>query len=101
MANYKEWNQALAKYFLSGVPLGTKIYLSVDRDSLEFIGQTSFSSQNATNWSEDFQAAVIKQIVFDNEVNLNNLQDIADGGTTRLNKTLYKFHRFKTLEVKW
>lgn len=76
MASYQEWNQALAKYFLSGTPLGTKIYLSVDQDILEFIGQTSFSSQDTQSWTKDFQTAVVKQIVFDNDVNLENLKSI-------------------------
>ncbi|MGC1245514.1 MAG: hypothetical protein WA865_04820, partial [Spirulinaceae cyanobacterium] len=78
MAVYQEWNQALAKYFLSGVPLGTKIYLSFDKNTLEIVGQTSFSLQNTTNWSKDFQAAVVRQTVFGDEVDLENLKGLND-----------------------
>ena len=83
MASYQEWNQALAKYFLNGVPLGTKIYLSVDRDTLELIGQSSFSFLTATNWSEDFRSAVVKQVIFDDEVNLENIKGIDNNSPPR------------------
>jgi hypothetical protein len=39
MPNYREWNRALVSYFTSGVPRGTKVYLSIDDDLLERIGQ--------------------------------------------------------------
>jgi hypothetical protein len=80
LATYKEWNQALAKYLLGGVPRSTKIYLSVDRDALKLIGQSLFSSSNATNWSEDFCSAVVKQVIFNNDVHLENLKGINNDG---------------------
>ena len=80
LATYKEWNQALAKYLLGGVPRSTKIYLSVDGDALKLIGQSLFSSSNATNWSEDFCSAVVKQVIFNNDVHLENLKGIDNDG---------------------
>ena len=80
MASYQEWNQALAKYCLSGVPIETKIYLSVDQDTLELIGQSSFISLTTASWSEDFQAAVKKKIFLGDSVNLEPLKGIDTDG---------------------
>ena len=30
MATYDEWNKAIAEYFVSGLPSGATVYLSVD-----------------------------------------------------------------------
>jgi hypothetical protein len=38
MTNYTDWNTAIAHYFTQNVPKGTKIYLSLDDDTLAKIG---------------------------------------------------------------
>ncbi|MEQ9552354.1 MAG: hypothetical protein RIM23_22415 [Coleofasciculus sp. G3-WIS-01] len=75
MANYTEWNQALISYFLKGVPRGSKIYLSVDDDVLDRIGQGFFLTLSGSdNWSDDFQEAIRKAVIVDKQVNLNPIQ---------------------------
>ncbi len=74
MANYTEWNQALISYFLKGVPRGSKIYLSVDDDVLDRIGQGFFLTLSGSdNWSDDFQEAIRKAVIVDKQVNLNRI----------------------------
>lgn len=68
--NYVEWNQALVAYLLSGIPHGSKIFLSVDDDVLEVIGQSFTSSPVGGSWSEDFRSAVRSKVIFGNCVNL-------------------------------
>lgn len=70
IVNYGEWNQALVSYLLSGVSRGSKIYLSVDDDVLELIGQSFASSPVAGNWSEDFRSAVRSRAILEDCVNL-------------------------------
>lgn len=38
MATYEQWNEALLKYVLSGVPRGARVYLAIDDDAIEFVG---------------------------------------------------------------
>lgn len=56
MPGYEEWNEALIKYFLNGVPQGSSIFLDVNERVLEEIGQTVFSNQPSPimNWTSDF-----------------------------------------------
>lgn len=74
MVSYTEWNQALVSYFVSGVPRGTKIYLSVDDDVLERIGQELAPDPTDGSWSADFHAAVREEVILEGKVNLGNLQ---------------------------
>lgn len=74
MASYKDWNQALVSYFTSGVPRGTKIYLSVDDDVLERIGRDFNGKPTGDNWGNDFRAAVREKVIVDGQVNLDNLR---------------------------
>lgn len=74
MANYSEWNKALVSYFTSGVPYGIKIYLSVDDDVLERIGEEFDLTLTTGSWGEDFYVAVRKQVINDGQVNLADLQ---------------------------
>jgi hypothetical protein len=69
-ANYSQWNQALISYFTTGIPQGSQIYLSVDDDVLESIGQ-DFSP---SDWCADFCAAVKKEVIVDGQVKLSHLQ---------------------------
>ncbi|OAD19534.1 cell division protein FtsK/SpoIIIE, partial [Candidatus Thiomargarita nelsonii] len=71
-ANYSQWNQALISYFTTGIPQGSQIYLSVDDDVLESIGQ--YFSPSGGNWCADFCAAVKKEVIVDGQVKLSHLQ---------------------------
>jgi len=71
-ANYSQWNQALISYFTTGIPQGSQIYLSVDNDVLESIGQ--YFSPSGGNWCADFCAAVKKEVIVDGQVKLSHLQ---------------------------
>lgn len=74
MPNYREWNRALLSYFTTGVPRGTKVYLSVDDDILERIGQDFAQAPKTDSWSADFHAAIREKVVFDGLITLSNLQ---------------------------
>ena len=74
MANYRDWNQALALYFTTGISRGTKLYLSVDNEILEFIGRNFNHQFTGNSWSNDFYAAVKEKVISDGRVDLSNLQ---------------------------
>ncbi|WP_254566464.1 hypothetical protein [Oscillatoria sp. HE19RPO] len=73
MANYQQWNQAIASYFTSGIPWGTRVYLSVDDDILARIGGEFGLELNADNWSDDFLLAVRKKVFFEERINLQGM----------------------------
>lgn len=75
MASYTDWNQALISYFISGVPRGVKIYLSVDEDVIEHIGYNFINSSIDGNWVNDFNTAVKKRVVVNEQVDLKRLQE--------------------------
>lgn len=79
MASYRDWNQALVSYFTSGIPLGTKVYLSVDDDVLDRIGREFDLTLTASNYREDFCACVRKQVIDDRQVNLTSLRSYGYG----------------------
>ncbi|MEH1768413.1 MAG: hypothetical protein V7L27_29605 [Nostoc sp.] len=74
MANYREWNQALIFYFTTGLPRGKRVYLSVDNEILEQIGQKFNQKIEDSNWSDDFRRAVREEVVAQGRVNLAKLQ---------------------------
>ncbi|MEH2229772.1 MAG: hypothetical protein V7K71_09015 [Nostoc sp.] len=74
MANYREWNQALVFYFTTGLPRGKRVYLSVDNEILEQIGQKFNQKIENSNWSDDFRRAVREEVVAQGRVNLAKLQ---------------------------
>lgn len=74
MANYIYWNQALIIYFTSTASYGKRVYLSVDDEILEQIGQ-NFSQEIADgNWADDFRNAVRAEVIAEGRVNLVTLQ---------------------------
>ncbi|MCT7963465.1 hypothetical protein NG791_22575 [Laspinema sp. D1] len=77
MANYQQWNQAIASYFTSGIPRGTRVYLSVDDDILDRIGGEFDLELNADTWGDDFRAAVTKKVIVDDRLDLQRLQSIS------------------------
>jgi len=74
MASYRDWNRALVSYFTSGVPRGTKIYLSIDDELLERIGSDFNKEFTDSSWGDDFRAAVRQKVIFEGRVNLGKLQ---------------------------
>ena len=71
MATYEEWNKAIAEYFVSGLPSGATVYLSVEEEVLMEIG-TRFEQleDDYVNWVEDFTEAVKSKCVIGNEIYL-------------------------------
>ena len=64
MATYDEWNKAIAEYFVSGLPSGATVYLSVDEEALMEIGvRFEQSGADYVNWVEDFTEAVRSKCV--------------------------------------
>lgn len=74
MATYNEWNKAITEYFVSGLPAGEIVYLSVDSDALNEIGHRTFGETTETGWIEDFEAAVRTKCVKDGHLDPFNLR---------------------------
>lgn len=76
MANYAEWNKAIAEYFVKGMPNSSIIYLSVDEEVLMDIG-TRFeqSEANHVGWVEDFTGAVRSECVVGTQISLERISD--------------------------
>ena len=71
MATYDEWNNAIAEYFVSGLPSGATVYLGVDEAALMDIGSRfKQCGANEVNWVEDFREAVRSKYVIGDEVKL-------------------------------
>lgn len=69
MATYSEWNNAIAKYFVNGMPNGATVYLGVDEAALMDIGaRFKQCGTNEVNWVEDFREAVRSKYVIGDEV---------------------------------
>ncbi len=83
MATYSEWNKAITEYFVSGLPAGEIVYLSVDEDALREIGQRVFGETTASGWVEDFKAAVQMKCVTDGHVTLDDIWGIGLDGLPR------------------
>ena len=84
MANYDEWNEAITEYFVSGVPNGATIYLSVDDGALMDIS-TRFeqSEANPVNWVDDFTTAVRSKCLIGNRVYLESISSYQPKGQPR------------------
>lgn len=81
MAGYEQWNAAIADYFVSGLPTGATVYLSVDEDALVDIGRRFLRAGSGNkDWVEDFLLAVRAKCVVGGEVRLGRVRDAgADG----------------------
>lgn len=84
MANYDEWNEAITEYFVSGMPNGATIYLSVDDGALMDIS-TCFeqSEANPVNWVDDFTTAVRSKCLIGNRVYLESISGYQSKGQPR------------------
>src|SRR5688572_25723409 len=74
MPTYAEWNQKLLEYITSGLPRGSRVYLSIDDEALQTIGE-SFGLQplRGQTWANDFEQAVQSKCVLKNKVHLDRV----------------------------
>jgi hypothetical protein len=73
MANYQQWNQAIASYFTSGIPRGTRVHRSVDDDICDRIGEAYGLDLSANTWIDDFLLAVRNKVSFEERIDLSGL----------------------------
>ncbi len=73
MANYQQWNQAIASYFTSGIPRGTRVHLSVYDDICDRIGEEYGLDLSANTWIDDFLSAVRNKVFFGERIDLSGL----------------------------
>jgi hypothetical protein len=76
MASYEEWNTALAGYFVAASPAGSTVYLSVDAESIAYIGSTKFGTTDESDWMKDFEVAVRSKCVWGNEITLEGIEGL-------------------------
>ena len=81
MASYREWNEAIAKFFAEGVPRGDALYLSVDEDTLVEIASYAFSEEGPPNPVLDFELAVQEECVSGGRVILPGTTQRQPSGT--------------------
>jgi len=80
MHNYSDWNTTLVRHFTQNVPYGTKIYLSVDDDTLEKIG-TNFAQECTENsWVENFRKIVRTEVIRGERIDLDTISGLDDSG---------------------
>ena len=70
MATFPQWNEAIIKFTLSGLSIGSRVFLTIDDASLELIGATFSESRPETGWVEDFKRSVRHKCVFGDEISL-------------------------------
>jgi hypothetical protein len=81
VADYEQWNAAIAEYFVSGLPTGATVYLSVDDDAIIDMGRRLLRSRSGDNdWIEDFLSAVRAKCVVGKEVRLGPVKDVSEAG---------------------
>jgi len=83
MTNYTDWNTAIAHYFTQNVPKGTKIYLSLDDDTLAKIGSNFAEECTASSWVENFCSVVRRKVVQDKRVELGAISGFDSSGYPR------------------
>lgn len=79
MSNYQDWNLALYQHITTGLPTGSRIFLSIDDEALVSAGRLLDPVLPRSERVTDFLQAVRKQFVFDNRVrNIFPDDDIAN-----------------------
>jgi hypothetical protein len=104
VADYDKWNAAIAEYFVSGLPTGAAVYLSVDDDALVDIGRRFLRAGAADkDWVEDFLSAVRARCVAGEEVRLGGVRDPGEDGVPMcvalLGATVLAAHRMADEDV--
>jgi hypothetical protein len=80
MASYEDWNTAIASYFLSGVPRGSRVYLGVDDEALNYIGRCYSLALEGGSWSQDFRKAIRQRVVRGTTLDLSSLREFDSAG---------------------
>ncbi|MEN9233503.1 MAG: hypothetical protein Q6J74_05365, partial [Gloeomargarita sp. DG02_1_bins_92] len=80
MNDYSDWNTALVRHFTQHVPYGTKIYLSIDYDTLEKIGSGFAQDYNHDSWIANFCQVVRDQVVKGEKIDLDTVSELDDSG---------------------
>ncbi|MFN5857177.1 MAG: hypothetical protein ACK456_15005, partial [Pseudanabaenaceae cyanobacterium] len=80
MNSYSDWNTALIHYFTQNVPYGTKIYLSLDDDTLEKVGSSFSQDSNHESWTTNFCQVVRDQVVISQSIDLDTVSELDDFG---------------------
>jgi len=71
MADYEQWNIAIASHFLQGLPIGSEVYLSLDSEALfEISSKISVIENSDEPWVEDFCLAIREECVNDGQVQM-------------------------------
>jgi hypothetical protein len=84
MADYHQWNRAIAEYFLQGLPAGCSVYLSLDHSALKDISDSLIiKKEGQMPWVEDFISAVRSYCVQRGTVLINLLKGTAQEGLPR------------------
>ncbi len=80
MSNYSAWNTAIVYYFTQNVPQGTKIYLSLDDNTLEKIGSNFIQDYSYDSPIANFCQVVKNQVVRSERIDLDTLSELDDSG---------------------
>jgi hypothetical protein len=73
MTSYDEWNRKILTYVTEGIPLGTKVYLSIDDDALRDIGSTLAKKREVHDYVTDFKLAIRSRCVQRGKVQIATL----------------------------
>ena len=76
MAIYQEWNEALIRYTIAGLTVGSHVFLSIDDATLETIGAMFDEPKPQGGWVEDFKRSVRHQCVQKGEVNIDRFTSL-------------------------
>lgn len=72
MPAYDEWNDALISYLTASMPRGSAVFLDINDDILEDIGDT-FKMEAPGEWPDDFKRAVRAKVIAGQHVHLENI----------------------------
>ncbi|GAB4514743.1 MAG: hypothetical protein OHK0046_17250 [Anaerolineae bacterium] len=70
MPTYQDWNDALIKYTLQGLSLGSHIFLSIDEEAIEIIALLFNEPRPPHGWVEEFKRIVRNRCIYNEEVNV-------------------------------
>lgn len=70
MPTYQDWNDALIKYTLQGLSLGSHVFLSIDEEAIEIIALLFNEPRPSHGWVEEFKRVVRNRCIYNEEVNV-------------------------------
>lgn len=74
MIAYLDWNRVLANHVVTGLPRGSAVYLNVDDEVLERIGQEAFGDSGTTSWESRFREVVRARVVENGRITLRHVE---------------------------